>query len=157
MPANPPENMPRISPNVFYDDLAAGMPFVFGSVRNQNLGVRIFIGMSIGILFTIVNGAVQNIGMTYGLHAAFSARGNSFLIGSDGNGGAVGIAAGDHQHFVAAHSVIAGEDVGGQIAAGDVSEMQGAVGVGPGNADEYTFRHREILKLRWQWTQACPG
>lgn len=58
----------------------AGMPFVFGSVRNQNLGVRIFIGMSMGILFTIVNSAVQNIGMTYGLHAAFSALAPPILI-----------------------------------------------------------------------------
>lgn len=58
----------------------AGMPFVFSSARQHNLGVRIFIGMSIGILFTIVNGAVQNIGMSYGLHAAFSALAPSTLV-----------------------------------------------------------------------------
>ena len=58
----------------------AGMPFVFGFVRHQNLGVRIFIGMSMGILFTIVNGAVQNIGMSYGLHAAFAALTPSILV-----------------------------------------------------------------------------
>lgn len=51
----------------------AGMPFVFGLVRQHNMGVRIFIGMSIGILFTIVNGAMQNIGSAYGIHAAVSA------------------------------------------------------------------------------------
>lgn len=51
----------------------AGIPFVFGSVRQHNMGVRIFIGMSIGIFFTIVNGAMQNIGSAYGIHAAVSA------------------------------------------------------------------------------------
>ena len=58
----------------------AGMPFVFGSARHQNLGVRIFIGMSMGILFTIVNGAIQNIGMSYGLHAAFAALAPSIAL-----------------------------------------------------------------------------
>ena len=28
MPANPPENMPRITPNIFYDDLAAALEFL---------------------------------------------------------------------------------------------------------------------------------
>jgi len=51
----------------------AGMPFVFGPARQTNFGVRIFIGMSIGVLFTIVNGAMQNIGSAYGIHAAVSA------------------------------------------------------------------------------------
>jgi lipopolysaccharide export system permease protein len=51
----------------------AGMPFVFGLARHQSPGVRIFIGMSLGVLFTIVNGAMQNIGSAYGIHAAISA------------------------------------------------------------------------------------
>ncbi len=58
----------------------AGMPFVFGLARHQNPGIRIFIGMSMGILFTIVNGAVQNIGSAYGIHAAISAIAPSALI-----------------------------------------------------------------------------
>ena len=58
----------------------AGIPFVFGSARQHNMGVRIFIGMSIGALFTIVNGAMQNIGSAYRLHAAFSALLPSGLI-----------------------------------------------------------------------------
>ncbi len=28
MPANPPENMPRITPNVFYDDLGAALDWL---------------------------------------------------------------------------------------------------------------------------------
>lgn len=58
----------------------AGMPFVFGSARNHNAGVRIFIGMSMGVIFTIVNGAMQNIGSAYGIHAAVSALLPSSLI-----------------------------------------------------------------------------
>lgn len=58
----------------------AGMPFVFGSARHANMGLRIFIGISVGALFTIVNGAMQNIGSAYGLHAAFSALLPSAMI-----------------------------------------------------------------------------
>ncbi len=58
----------------------AGLPFVFGSVRQHNMGARIFIGMSIGVLFTIVNGAMQNIGSAYGIHAAVSALLPSMFI-----------------------------------------------------------------------------
>ncbi|MDX1459829.1 MAG: LPS export ABC transporter permease LptG [Xanthomonadales bacterium] len=58
----------------------AGMPFVFGSSRHHNMGVRMFVGISIGAIFTIVNGAMQNIGSAYGLHAAFSALLPSTLI-----------------------------------------------------------------------------
>lgn len=58
----------------------AGMPFVFGSARQANMGLRIFIGISVGALFTIVNGAMQNIGSAYGLHAAFSALFPSAII-----------------------------------------------------------------------------
>lgn len=58
----------------------AGMPFVFGQARHHNLGFRIFIGMSVGVLFTIVNGAMQNIGSAYGLPAAFSALLPSALV-----------------------------------------------------------------------------
>jgi lipopolysaccharide export system permease protein len=60
--------------------ILAGMPFVFGLARHQNPGVRIFIGMSMGVLFTIVNGAMQNIGSAYGIHAAVSALAPSALI-----------------------------------------------------------------------------
>jgi lipopolysaccharide export system permease protein len=58
----------------------AGMPFVFGSARHHNIGFRIFFGMSVGVLFTIVNGAMQNIGSAYGLHAAVGALLPSALV-----------------------------------------------------------------------------
>jgi lipopolysaccharide export system permease protein len=50
----------------------AGMPFVFGSARSQNLGVRLFFGMILGGLFMIVNRMVQNFGDAYHLPALLS-------------------------------------------------------------------------------------
>lgn len=45
----------------------AGMPFVFGSSRHHNLGSRLFIGMTLGGLFMLVNGAAQNMATAYSL------------------------------------------------------------------------------------------
>ena len=45
----------------------AGMPLVFGSSRQNNLGFRLFIGMTLGGLFMLVNGAVQNFATAYSL------------------------------------------------------------------------------------------
>ncbi|NIP17411.1 MAG: LPS export ABC transporter permease LptG [Xanthomonadales bacterium] len=59
----------------------AGMPFVFGPARQHNMGVRLFIGMTVGAVFTIVNGAVQNLGDAYGLSAAAAALVPSLLLG----------------------------------------------------------------------------
>jgi hypothetical protein len=45
----------------------------------------------------------------------------------------------DHEHLVAAQSVEAGKDVGWHVDAGQVANVQRAVGVGPGQADENAF------------------
>ena len=45
----------------------AGMPFLFGSSRHHNLGSRMFIGMTLGGLFMLVNGAAQNLATAYSL------------------------------------------------------------------------------------------
>jgi lipopolysaccharide export system permease protein len=50
----------------------AGMPFVFGSSRQHNLGFRLFIGMTMGGLFMLVHGAAQNFAMAYSLPVALS-------------------------------------------------------------------------------------
>ena len=50
----------------------AGMPFVFGSSRHHNLGFRLFIGMTLGGLFMLINGAVQNFATAYSLPVALS-------------------------------------------------------------------------------------
>jgi len=51
----------------------AGMPFVFGSSRQHNLGFRLFIGMTMGGLFMLVNGSVQNLAAAYALPVALGA------------------------------------------------------------------------------------
>lgn len=48
----------------------AGMPFVFGSSRQHNLGSRLFIGMTLGGLFMLINGAAQNFAAAYALPIA---------------------------------------------------------------------------------------
>lgn len=50
----------------------AAMPFVFGSSRSQNLGVRMFVGMMLGGLFMIVGRGVLNFGDAYGVPAMMS-------------------------------------------------------------------------------------
>ena len=72
--------------------------------------------------------------------------GNAFLVGPDGDGSAVGVAARHHEDVVALHAVIAGEDVGAQVATGDVTQVQRTVGVRPSHGDENTFRQREISR-----------
>tara|TARA_B100001146_G_C15845986_1_gene291346 strand:+ start:61 stop:342 length:282 start_codon:yes stop_codon:yes gene_type:complete len=47
--------------------------------------------------------------------------GDSFLFGADGDGRAMRITPGYHQHFISQHPVVTGENVGGQIATGDVT------------------------------------
>jgi hypothetical protein len=48
-------------------------------------------------------------------------RTDSLPFGADGYGGAVHIAAGDHQDMVALQTMVAGEDVSGEISPGDMS------------------------------------
>lgn len=50
----------------------AGMPFVFGSARHQNVGVRLFYGMMLGGLFIVINRMAQNFGEAYQLPAMLS-------------------------------------------------------------------------------------
>lgn len=40
----------------------AGMPFVFGSARQQSTGVRMFLGMILGGLYVLANDAFQQVG-----------------------------------------------------------------------------------------------
>ncbi|MDZ4728659.1 MAG: LPS export ABC transporter permease LptG [Xanthomonadales bacterium] len=50
----------------------AGMPFVFGQGRSQNIGVRMFLGMVLGGGFLIVTRMAQNFGDVYHLSALLS-------------------------------------------------------------------------------------
>src|SRR5699024_9666833 len=62
-----------------------------------------------------------------------------FLIRLHQQRGAVLVRAGDHQHVVADHSLITGKNVGRDAEAGDVADVAGAVGIGPGNRGEYAL------------------
>jgi lipopolysaccharide export system permease protein len=59
----------------------AAMPFVFGSARSQNLGVRMFVGMMLGALFMIVSRSVENFGEAYGVPAILSSLLPALLLG----------------------------------------------------------------------------
>jgi len=50
----------------------AGMPFVFGSSRQHNIGFRLFIGMTLGGLFMLINGAAQNFATAFALPVSVS-------------------------------------------------------------------------------------
>lgn len=50
----------------------AGMPFVFGSSRQHNTGFRLFIGMTLGGLFMLVNASVQNLAAAYSFPVVIS-------------------------------------------------------------------------------------
>jgi lipopolysaccharide export system permease protein len=56
------------------------MPFVFGSSRQHNLGFRLFIGMTMGGLFMLVNGAAQNFATAYSMPVVLSSILPSLLL-----------------------------------------------------------------------------
>jgi lipopolysaccharide export system permease protein len=58
----------------------AGMPFVFGSARHHSIGVRLFIGMSLGGVFMIVSRVAQNMGDAYELPAVLTTSAPSLLL-----------------------------------------------------------------------------
>ncbi len=58
----------------------AGMPFVFASARNHKVGVRLFLGMTLGVVFTIVNRFMQNLGEAYALPEALTIIGPSATL-----------------------------------------------------------------------------
>ncbi len=58
----------------------AGMPFVFGSARSQNIGVRLFFGMMLGGVFTVINRMAQNVGEAYAVSPVLSHALPSFML-----------------------------------------------------------------------------
>ncbi len=58
-----------------------GMPFVFSSTLSHNLGVRLFVGMTIGGAFMIINEGVQNYSSVYRLSPLLSNLVPSLLLG----------------------------------------------------------------------------
>ena len=72
-------------------------------------------------------------------------RGDALLAGLDGDGDAVLVAAADEHHVLAAHAEIADVDVAGDVGAGEVADMDGAVRVGKGTGDQGSFAHTIIM------------
>ena len=60
----------------------AGMPFLFGSARTQSLGLRIFVGMSLGGAFMIVSKTLQNLSEAYALPSWLGAALPSLVLAS---------------------------------------------------------------------------
>lgn len=58
----------------------AGMPFVFGSSRQQNHGFRLFIGMTLGGVFMLVNAGAQNLATAYSLPVVLGASVPSAIL-----------------------------------------------------------------------------
>ncbi|MBT8142295.1 MAG: LptF/LptG family permease, partial [Gammaproteobacteria bacterium] len=57
------------------------LPFVFGSLRTGNTGVRLFMGVFIGISYMTANKMLVGTGEVYGLNAFLSAWLPTFLLG----------------------------------------------------------------------------
>lgn len=47
--------------------ILAGLPFLFGGGRNQNLGIRVFIGVVIAAVYVLFSRSLQNVGAAFGL------------------------------------------------------------------------------------------
>jgi len=58
----------------------SAMPFVFVSSRQHNLGFRLFIGMTMGGLFMLVNAAAQNFAAAYSLPVVLCTILPSFIL-----------------------------------------------------------------------------
>jgi lipopolysaccharide export system permease protein len=58
----------------------AGMPFVFGSSRQQNHGFRLFVGMTLGGVFMLVNAGAQNLATAYSLPVMLGASVPSAIL-----------------------------------------------------------------------------
>ena len=71
----------------------------------------------------------------------------ALLLRADGDWRSVLVAAGHHQHVVAGRAVVAGKDVSGQVGAGDLTDVKGAVAVRPGDAGKYLFGHMLRVKF----------
>ena len=63
------------------------------------------------------------------------ARRLAFLIGTHHNRRAVRVGTADHDDAIALQTLIARKNIGRQISARHVADMQVAVGIGPGNAN----------------------
>ena len=74
--------------------------------------------------------------------------GYPFLVRPDGDRCAMAIASGYHQDLIAFEPMVSGEDIGSQVAARKMTQMQRPVGVGPSDRHQDTFRQRRMYPSR---------
>ncbi len=109
----------------------------FGETGEHVLGDGVVVGGAGGGVQLPLDAESLPVGEELGVVAVDDLLGaHPFGVGADGDGGAVDVGAGHHQHPVAPEAVVTGEDVGGQVGAGEMAEMTGPAGVGPGDGDE---------------------
>ena len=77
-------------------------------------------------------------------------------LGTDRDRRAVGIRARDEEHPSATEAMVAGQDVGRQVSAGQVADVDLGVGIGPGGGDEKGRIH-ERISLRCNPGSASRG
>lgn len=66
-------------------------------------------------------------------------RGDALLAGAQGDGYTVFVAAADHHYVLALETHVARVDVSRDIDSGEVSDVNGPVGIGEGGGDECTL------------------
>ncbi len=74
-------------------------------------------------------------------------RGASLLAGRHGDGHAVFVGSADKERFAPAHAQVADIDVGGNIDAGQMADVDGAVGIRQRASDEIPFFHNRFNSL----------
>jgi len=62
-------------------------------------------------------------------------------VGADGDRRPMGVGPGDHQDAVSGQAVVAGEDVGRQVGADDIADVDVGIGVRPSHRDEDVVAH----------------
>ena len=66
--------------------------------------------------------------------------GDTLVLGLDGDGYAMFVAAADEEHVFSAQAQEVGVDVGRDVDAGEMSYMYRSVGIGEGRGDKGTFK-----------------
>ena len=77
-------------------------------------------------------------------------RRHAALVGGDGHRRPVSVAAGHHSDLAAEHPLKASENIRRQVAARRLSDVDGAVGVGPSDAYEYSISQKSRPQKRAQ-------
>ncbi len=66
---------------------------------------------------------------------------HTLVVGTNRDRGSMHVGPADHQDLVAHQTLVASEDVGGEVRARDVPQMPRTRGIGPCNSDEYRGAH----------------